>query len=542
MHKFVEPHTLKNWLHDDDEIALFDVREQGQYGESHLFYAVPLPYSRLELDVCRLAPRRSVRLVVYDEHQTIAPKAARSLIALGYTDVHILEGGTAAWKAVGYPLFAGVHVPSKTFGELIEEHSHTPSVSASTLFEMLERGDDVVVLDGRPLSEYHKMTIPGSVCCPNGELSYRVHDMIDSPNTTIVVNCAGRTRSIVGAQTLINLGLPNPVMALENGTQGWYLEDLKLEHGSERRYPDQVSDYGRVAGRAASARVAARFNVESVDATAISRWISSGNCSVFLCDVRTPNEFGSGSLPGAQHTPGGQLIQATDQYIGVRHAKLVLFDDDGCRAPVVASWLKQLGHDAYVLRDGIESKFSLAALENIKESAFAGPAVATMNITTLSARIAANNIRVLDVRPGMQFRKSHIPGATWSIRPSLPAFELFAQGGDVILVGDDATIIALVAKEWTQLSPECGARIWQLEGGFSAWTKAQLEVESTPDLPPDAECIDYLFFVHDRHDGNKAAARQYLKWETGLLAQLDQRERDAFNLDAASTEAITKIS
>lgn len=536
MNKFVDPHTLKNWLHDGAEIALFDVREQGQYGEAHLFYGVPLPYSRLELDVQRLAPRPSVRLVVYDEDQSIAVTAAARLAAAGYTDVHILEGGAKGWQAAGYPLFAGVHVPSKTFGELIEETCHTPSVSAPALFDMLRRGDDVVVLDGRPFSEYRKMTIPGSICCPNGELSYRVHDMIGNPDTTIVVNCAGRTRSIIGAQTLINLGLPNPVMALENGTQGWYLEDFELEHGSSRRYPDQVSDSARLAGRAASARVARDFDVPSIDAVTILETISAGNCSVFLCDVRTPAEFAAGSLPGAQCTPGGQLIQATDQYIGVRHARLVLFDDDGIRAPVVASWLKQLGHDACVLRDGMQSGLSLLPGENAVAASpewSEWPDVAAMSTAELAAGLAADRVRVLDVRSGMQYRASHIPGATWGIRPRLPAFDVFARGCDVVLVGDEDAVVALVASEWRQASPGQGdaPRIWRLEGGFKAWVEAQLPVESTTDLPADADCIDYLFFVHDRHDGNKAAARQYLEWETGLLSQLDQRERDAFRLD-----------
>ncbi|SFA74295.1 Rhodanese-related sulfurtransferase [Collimonas sp. OK607] len=533
MTKFVDPHTLKTWLHDGAEIALFDVREQGQYGESHLFYGVPLPYSRLELDAPRLAPLPSVRLVVYDEDQSIALRAAARMTAIGYTNVHVLEGGTRSWQASGYPLFSGVHVPSKTFGELVEQKCHTPSVSAQALFEMQRRGDNVVVLDGRPLSEYHKMTIPGSICCPNGELSYRVHEMIDNPDTTIIVNCAGRTRSIIGAQTLINLGLQNPVMALENGTQGWYLEDFELEHGSIRRYPDQVSDDARVAGRAASAKIVQRFDVPEIDASTISEWLSAGSNSVFLCDVRTPDEFSSGSLAGAQGTPGGQLIQATDQYIGVRHARLVLFDDDGIRAPVVASWLKQLGHDAYVLRDGLQSGFSQPPHDNASLTRADASQLPAISAAELATGLADKRMRVLDVRTSMQYRKSHIPGASWGIRPRLPALDTFAGGCDVVLVGDDDAVVALVAGELREASSGCnsGIRLMRLDGGFATWGAAQLPVESTPRLPIDADCIDYLFFVHDRHDGNKAAARQYLQWETGLLAQLDQRERDSFRLD-----------
>jgi hypothetical protein len=51
----------------------------------------------------------------------------------------------------------------------------------------------------------------------------------------------------------------------------------------------------------------------------------------------------------ARGLPGGQLQQATDQYLGVRYAIVVLSDDDGVRAPATASWLRPLGHEAWVL-------------------------------------------------------------------------------------------------------------------------------------------------------------------------------------------------
>ncbi|KAG1398128.1 hypothetical protein G6F59_013532 [Rhizopus arrhizus] len=112
----VDSHTLKQWLHDGREIALLDVREHGQYGEAHLFYAAPVPYSRLEIDIVRLAPRRDVRVVVYDNGggDTTAERAARALAALGYRHVHRLAGGIAQWQQDGYAAFAGVNVPRKT--------------------------------------------------------------------------------------------------------------------------------------------------------------------------------------------------------------------------------------------------------------------------------------------------------------------------------------------------------------------------------------------------------------------------------------------
>ena len=222
MTDYVTAPILKSWLHDGREIALLDVREHGQYGEAHLFYATPLPLSRLEVDAPRLVPRQGVRTVVYDsgEADGVAERAAARLAALGYSQVAVLEGGTRAWTAAGHRLFAGVNLPSKTFGELVEHAYGTPRITAQQLAARQAAGEPLVVLDGRPVSEFHKMNIPGALCCPNGELAYRIRSLVPDAQTPIVINCAGRTRSIMGAQTLINLGLPNPVFALENGTQG----------------------------------------------------------------------------------------------------------------------------------------------------------------------------------------------------------------------------------------------------------------------------------------------------------------------------------
>ena len=528
MSKLVDSPTVRHWLHDGAEIALFDVREAGQFGAAHLFYGISLPYSRLELDISRLAPRRTVRLVLCDDDQRIALRAAERLLALGYTNVHVLAGGIRQWQEGGLPVFAGTNVPAKAFGELVQQTCHTPAVDAPTLAAMLQRGDDVMVLDGRPLNEYRKLTIPGAVCCPNGELGYRVHEIVRNPATTIVVSGDGRSGGIIGAQTLINLGLPNPVMALENGIRGWYLAELEPEHGSSRRYPEQLSEAAKGAARKGSRQIAKDFGIREVDALTLSGWQAANQQSVFLCDVRTPAEFAADSLAGAQSAPGGQLVQATDQYVGVRHARIVLFDNDGIRAPLVASWLQQSGHQVWVLRGGLQCGLPLRKAGKVKALTTVLPLT---SVDELAAGLAERRLRVLDVRNSMAYRRAHIPDTVWGIRPHLPDLAAFADGCDVVLAGDDDGVVALVAQEWRAGNPDAAAiTLSQLIGGFDAWTAAQLPTASTPALPADADCIDFLYFVHDRLDGDNDAARQYLQWEAGLPAQLDPQERAAFHL------------
>ncbi|QNP50268.1 rhodanese-like domain-containing protein [Diaphorobacter aerolatus] len=518
MTESIDVSTLKSWLHDGEEIALFDVREHGQYGESHLFHATPLPFSRLEVDVFRLVPRRQTRVAVYDggDDRTagVAARAAERLRELGYTEVFELSGGAAAWKRAGYALFAGVNLPSKTFGELVEHAYGTPRVTARELAEWQIRERPPVVLDGRPISEFHKMSIPGAICCPNGELAYRIKDIVPDDETPIVINCAGRTRSILGAQTLINLGIANPVYALENGTQGWYLVDLPLDHGKSRHYAE---DTGNQSLKAQSQALAERFEVPFVDAGTVGQWAQDSDRSLFLCDVRTPEEYRAGTLPGAQLTPGGQLMQAADQYVGVRRARLVLFDGDDVRAAVVASWLRQMGHDASVLKGGVASGLSLKPI-----SAPTPPVLQGISAPELAQRLQAGTVTVVDLRAGMAYRKEHIPGSIWSIRPRL-ASDLDGMKNDVVLVADEADLARWNAQDLS-VAPLL------LTGGIQAWKEAGLPLHASADRPADADCVDYLFFVHDRHDGNKEAARQYLAWETGLVQQLDAQELAEFRL------------
>jgi rhodanese-related sulfurtransferase len=517
---------LKFLLHGTGEIALLDAREAGQFGASHLLFATPLPYSRLELDVGALVPRKSARVVVCDDGVLgVAGRAVKRLQAMGYTDVSVLEGGIAAWAAAGYALFAGVNVPGKAFGELVEHACHTPRVTVQELARMRAAGEDFVILDGRPFAEYQKMNIPGGICCPNAELPYRASSIVGNPKTKIVVNCAGRTRSIIGAQTLINFGVPNPVVALENGTQGWVLAAFPLERGASRKYPDRIDASALTAAQSSARKFMERFSIRTATAGQVDAWLKEADRSTYLCDVRTPEEFEAGSIPGSVHAPGGQLIQATDQWVGVRNARIVLIDGgENVRAPMVASWLKQLGCDACVLVGGVKS-----GLKSVPAARPALPDPAKIRPAELKTALDAGHCTVFDLGRGMNFRKAHIPGSRWSIRPRL-AVDARGVKTPVILASDDTDAARLAVVDLI----EAGIRdVKLLDGGLAAWTKAGYATGSSPGEPPDAECIDHLFFVHDRHAGNLEAMRQYLAWETGLIAQLDEQDKASFRIGSA---------
>ncbi|MBM3523696.1 MAG: hypothetical protein FJX57_12120, partial [Alphaproteobacteria bacterium] len=159
--------AVKAILRADEEFALFDVREEGEFADGHLFWANSLPLSKLELRVDALAPRRNARVVVMDGGDgKLARRAARKLAHAGYGDIAMLDGGLAAWQAAGYEVFTGINVPSKAFGEIVEHHDETPRLEASEIKRLKDSGRKMIILDSRPLEEFTAMNIPGGIDCP----------------------------------------------------------------------------------------------------------------------------------------------------------------------------------------------------------------------------------------------------------------------------------------------------------------------------------------------------------------------------------------
>ena len=209
---------------------------------------------------------------------------------------------------------------------------------------------DIAVLDVRRFDEYATMNIPGSVSVPGAELVLRAGQVAPDPETTIIVNCAGRTRSIIGTQSLINAGVANKVVALRNGTIGWTLARQDLEHGADRR-----GGIGLFEGAKANAReVAYRAGVRHVGPEEATALEAQGRRTLYRFDVRDAEEYAAGHIGGFRHYPGGQLVQEIDIAAPVRGARILLTDNMGVRADMTASWLAQMGWEAYVLDGGYD--------------------------------------------------------------------------------------------------------------------------------------------------------------------------------------------
>lgn len=506
-------------VHGPGELAFLDLREAGEFGEGHPLFAIPLPYSQLEMRIGDLVPRPDTPLILIDGGDGVAARGATALASLGYRDIVALAGGVPAWAAAGFTLYQGVNVPSKTLGELAEMVWHPRMLHPETLAAWQDEGRDFAFFDTRPPAEYAKMRVPGARCVPNGELAHRLAHI--DPTAPIVLTCAGRTRGIIGAIGLRLCGHDGPVYALENGTQGWALAGRELERGNIADPLHALDAAGQMLSQRRAEQMLARYGIDRIDGARAAQLLAETGRTSYLFDLRSSDERQADPLPAAIPVLGGQLVQATDQWVGVRRARIILACEGGLRGALAAFWLKQLGYGVCVV--GIDA--TLRALPVRTDVVQSPTRTGRIDGPTALTAMRAGAL-LIDLRGSRAYRQAHVAGAIWSIRPRLAGLGQLNDRG-VIVISDDRATADLAAVE---LAAQGARRVDWVAGGHRALVAAGARVIHADPRPADTDAIDHLFFVHDRHDGNLDACRRYLAWETGLVGQLDAEERAEFRL------------
>ncbi|HLX17212.1 MAG TPA: rhodanese-like domain-containing protein [Bradyrhizobium sp.] len=363
----VTPSQVRIALLLREEIALLDLRHEAAFATGHPLFAANMAADRIALEAALRLPRKDAPIVLYDAGEGLVLKAAKRFAALGYSNIRQLDGGLAAWRSAGFELFADVNSYAKAFGELVESRRHTPSLPAEEVAALIAGKANIRILDVRRPDEYATMNIPGSVSVPGAELVLRAGRVAPDPDTTIIVNCAGRTRSIIGTQSLINAGIANKAVALRNGTIGWTLAHQELEHGADRHGEiglfDGAGAKARDKARDKAREVAYRAGVRHVGVEEAMALSAQSHRTLYRFDVRGADEYAAGHLPGFRHYPGGQLVQEIDMAAPVRGARILLTDDMGARADMTASWLAQMGWEAYVVEGGYDRRLEIGPPE-----------------------------------------------------------------------------------------------------------------------------------------------------------------------------------
>jgi rhodanese-related sulfurtransferase len=462
---------------------------------------------------------------------------------MGYSCLSMLAGGIDSWVALGQQLFQGVYVPSKALGEWVEHAFGTPSIDAHTLSALQMHGEDVVVLDPRTADEHAVRHVPRAISCPGAELVYRFGDLVPSRDTLVVVACGGRTRGIMGAQSLITAGVPNRVAALRDGVHGWSLAGYGLEAGQAAAAgssrPAPVSEAAHAQAVARADDIVRKFGLSTIDMQTLARWREEPQASrrtTYVFDVRNRAEYDAGHLPGSRHAPGGQLVQATDQWIGTQGARVVLVDNDGVRSVLTALWLSRAGWEVHALRNGLAgqslqvSPAVAAAGElidadqaaRVQRDQVAAPAVVPEIEPAEAAQWLREGALAVSFDPSADHLAGSAPGAVWASRARIDELvDLLEQHTSVVLFSADAMAARLAAVDLLEQPVMAGRRLRVVRGGLQSWRAAGLPLQEPPaDSLPPARRLDTLYWAQDRRRGDAQAMKQYLDWEKNLLNQL----------------------
>jgi rhodanese-related sulfurtransferase len=368
--KTIHRATLQSWLSTGgpglgEELALLDLREEAEFGKGHPLFATNVPLRRLRREVETFLPRKTVRTVLVDDGSGDAANGAAILQALGYSDVNILDGGIPAWLEGGVNGLPTFDIPGLIFSVGIADRNDTPSLTAADLRALYDEQADVIVLDTRTPEEFAQFHVPRARNVPGAEIVQRFLDYVPSPKTLVVVSCAGLPRAIIGAQSLIDAGVPNRVAYLVDGTAAWERAGFTLESGRREQFePPSPAALGFAEAHVRA--LAARAGIRTIDPRGVADWLDDPARTTYLLDVRLPPEYAAGHIPGSVSAPGGQLLAVSHRTVAVRGARLVLIDDNGVRAITTAYWLRQRGWEVRVYDsaplDGVRPR-AIRALE-----------------------------------------------------------------------------------------------------------------------------------------------------------------------------------
>lgn len=518
MREEIAPEALVERLQGDAPLAVIDVAEEAAFSREHLLHASNLPLDRLESMITQRVPLRGCPVVLCDaDGGSEAPEALQRLRAWGYGEVALVKGGRQGWKQAGLPLYEGMNTRSKAFGEAVEARLHTPKISVQALHELRVCKAQHVLIDCRPTDEYLKQSLLGSINLPGAELAYRIAQVLPDTQTPVIVHCAGRTRSILGAQTLIESGIPNPVYSLENGTMGWVLAGHEAAPGLVVAETNKGA-LPALAVRQYAETVARAQGIGRVDERTAQLWMQgAGEPPTYLVDVRTPGEYEAGHLVGAMHAPGGQLVQATDKYLVVQNARLILVDDDGVRASITGGWLRRMGWtQVHVL--AMETCGAPCVHGPEPKSYFIDPNARTrwIHARELGPLLLRQAAQVLDLDTSLEYEAGHIRGAAFVKRRSLASRLAALEAGRIVLTSSDGIAARIAAAGLEQKRP-----VWVLEGGKAAARAAGLPFAAGPEKMLDP-ADDVWRRPLDAPGDRTAHMKNYLSWEVGLMERLDR--------------------
>ncbi len=269
---------------------------------------------------------------------------------LGYSNVRNLFGGVNAWNAAGLPLEGAPAEQAEAEAFDLQAYfndylTNLPgnfnAIRIADVEAAVASEDAPLLVDVRMVDEYTEGHIEGAINIPLNELTAHL-DQLPDLEANMIVYCGTGHRSAIATAGLNLLGYSNAVSML-GGTGAWANADLPLtdvvttaEVGTAPEVNPEifaaVEDYMINFPAGFYIIRSDDLNVELVES------------EIFLLDVRTDGEWGSGYIGGAVHIPFDVLL-ADMSLLPAMDATIVIYDNPTHRSSIAMMLLQMLGYE-----------------------------------------------------------------------------------------------------------------------------------------------------------------------------------------------------
>lgn len=276
---FVAQHAI---LPKPDGVLIIDSRPTARkYDPGHIPTAINIPDTQFDKHVNKLPEDKATLLIFYCDgvECMLSHKSAFKAEKLGYTNVRVYPAGYPDWLANG----------------------HVGAISVPYLKKLMDEGAPMTLVNSRPKErKYDKGHIPGAISLPDSQFDKLVNRLPADKASPLYFYCEGLSCKLSSdsAVRAVKLGYTNVKVVPEG-------------------YPEWVRLYGAGEGAQAAAApsapaIGAGKESGSIAVASLEKILKEAPGSVHLIDVRDPNEFATGSFPGAINEPVSKLENRID--------------------------------------------------------------------------------------------------------------------------------------------------------------------------------------------------------------------------------------